>query len=161
MNDDILSSSISVSSIVHRKQFHCAKKNANETYTDWYYRLLALSRMCDFGAATNAFLLDKFVFGLDDYHIDRLCTELDVITLVKSVHLLNESSTNGQQENQLIDLSELISNSIKVELGEGDLASNLKNETRPSDLIESYLVNRNEELVIFYLTIVIFESVDI
>lgn len=151
MNDDILSSSISISSIGHRRQFHCAQKNVNESYTDWYYRLLSLSRMCEFGEATNAFILDRFVFGLDDYQIDRLSTGLDVITLVKSMQLLNETPTNGQQENQLNDLSDLISNSIKVEIGEGDLVTNLQKESKQCDPIKDYLIDVDERLVIFSL----------
>lgn len=155
MAADILSSSISIASVAHRKQFHCAIKNVNESCSDWYYRLLALSRSCEFGEATNAFILDKFIFGLEDYQIDRLCMGLDVITLVKSMYLLNESSFNGQQENQLADLSELISSSIKVEIGEGDVQTDLKKEPR-----QCAALNSNADKLVIYVFLGLCKLID-
>lgn len=75
---------IAVATFRDRRGFHQATKDNDETISDWFNRISALAKHCNFGHELNAFLLDKFVFGLDEKYFERLCQENGTLTLEKS-----------------------------------------------------------------------------
>lgn len=75
---------ITVATFRDRRRFHQAVLADNETISDWFNRISALAKHCKFGHELNAFLLDKFIFGLDEKYFERLCQENGTLTLEKS-----------------------------------------------------------------------------
>lgn len=75
---------ITVATFRDRREFHQATKDNNESISDWFNRIGALAKHCSFGHELNAFLLDKFIFGLDEKYFERLCQESGTLTLEKS-----------------------------------------------------------------------------
>ncbi|KAG4074129.1 hypothetical protein HA402_014334 [Bradysia odoriphaga] len=66
---------------LHRKAFHLANKDSNETVDEWYHRLQDLALSCDYGCYLEMLLLDKLVVGLDEFILDRLCKEQKDLSL--------------------------------------------------------------------------------
>lgn len=100
-------SAIPVEYFNQRREFHGAKKIFNESITQWYNRLLTLTQQCAFGSASNAFLLEKFIFGLDDGYVNRLSMEFDAITLERSIQITRHlEDSNYQNQFQAIYVNE-------------------------------------------------------
>ena len=80
---DILETHYTPPSIIfrERKLFHCARKEDNETISEWYARTKKLALNCKFGEHLNAFLLDRFVMGLPDKIFEKLCEEDEKLQL--------------------------------------------------------------------------------
>lgn len=122
MNFNVLPS-IPTRKLSQRKQFHNAAKISNESILDWYSRLSFLANECEFGCASAFFLLEKFIFGLDDDFLDRLSIEMDTITLEQSIEVLKYYEENEYQH-QIQPISEVKVEEdlphllIKVELNE-------------------------------------------
>lgn len=90
-----------------RREFHSARKIFNESITQWYNRLLTLAQQCAFGSASNAFLLEKFIFGLEDEYVNRLSFEFEAITLERSIQITRHlEDSNYQNQFQAIYVSE-------------------------------------------------------
>lgn len=111
--------SIPIEYFSQRREFYNAKKNCNESIMQWYNRLLSLAQQSNFGSASDAFLLEKFVFGLDDEYVSRLAMELEAITLERSMQIMRYvEDTKYQNQFQAIyvnDLKPMHSAMIKLE----------------------------------------------
>lgn len=81
---------VPVASLNFRKQFHNATKREFETAHDWYIRLKRLSEYCQYGDAENMFLLDKLIIGLDDKIFERLCEQVECLSLEQSMTLAGQ-----------------------------------------------------------------------
>lgn len=90
--------SIPMTSISCRKEFYSVQKTVNESIGEWYDRLLLAAAKCQFGSIENVMVLDKFILGLDDSHIEHLCTALDEITLEASLRILSELDEFGSMD---------------------------------------------------------------
>lgn len=135
MNCQVLPS-IPATRLNQRKQFHNAAKITNESILDWHSRLSFLASECEFGGAAAIFLLEKFIFGLDDDLLDRLSIEVDAITLEQSMQILK----NYEENEYLLQMQPI--SEVKVE------------EDLPHLLIKVELndptgVNDDEEVPIF------------
>lgn len=118
MEIDILPS-IPIEYFNQRQQFHKARKNCNESITQWYNRILMLAQQSEFGSTSERFLLEKFVFGLEDEYIGRLSMELEAITLERSIqitkHVEDSKYQNQFQAIYVNDLKPTETTPIKLE----------------------------------------------
>lgn len=90
MSQIVIVPSIPVVTLNHRKQFHGIRKTTDETILEWYNRLVSKAGLCDFGVAANFFILEKFIFGLDDEYLERFSLEDDEIDLGQSIKIAKE-----------------------------------------------------------------------
>lgn len=85
---------VPASTIVHRRAFHYAYREWDESVESWYMRLKNLAEPCLFGNNADAFLLNKLVVDLSDE---------------TSTHILN---TNGDYE---LTLKYFVDSAVKEE----------------------------------------------
>lgn len=64
-----------------RKSFHTAIQSENETVAEWHARVKKLALSCKFGDSLNAFVLDRFIMGINNKIFERLCEEDEKITI--------------------------------------------------------------------------------
>lgn len=58
-----------------RKNFHSAIQNENETVAEWHSRVKKLALSCKFNDKLEAFVLDRFIMGINEKIFERLCEE--------------------------------------------------------------------------------------
>lgn len=83
------------SSIHHRKAFHSANKESDETVEEWYHRLQDLAVPCNYGCYLEMLLLDKLVVGLDEMILDGLCKESDHLSLENVIEFSRTYESNS------------------------------------------------------------------
>lgn len=88
---------IPAASFQHRQRFYNAKKNGDESISEWYNRLLSLALPCQFGFASSVIVLDKMVFGLEDKYVDQLSKELGDLTLEESLKIAKQMEMSSYQ----------------------------------------------------------------
>lgn len=98
--------SIPVASFHHRQRFYDAKQGSNESISEWYNRLLAITIPCEFGLSASFIILDKFVFGLEEKYLRRLGEEVGELTLEQSIRITRQLEVSGYQ-NQFADSAKL------------------------------------------------------
>jgi len=85
-----------------RRQFHLARKLAEESVATWFARVKKLALNCTFGQHLEAFVLDKFIVGMSNELFERFCKEDGSISLDAALRkaLLYETklATGGKQD---------------------------------------------------------------
>lgn len=64
-----------------RKNFHNAVQAEGETVSEWHARVKKLALSCRFGDTLSAFVLDRFIMGINNKIFERLCEEDEKITI--------------------------------------------------------------------------------
>lgn len=104
--------SILAKSILHRKDFNDAVKEAKESPDEWLSRIKVLAKACSFGKSGDLFILDKFLTGLEIEIIVHLCSSaknLNIENSLKIIHTYgtkkNESAANTNPNEQNVEKS--------------------------------------------------------
>lgn len=64
-----------------RKNFHSATQSTDESVSEWHARVKKLALSCKFGENLAAFVLDRFIMGINNNIFERLCEEDERITI--------------------------------------------------------------------------------
>lgn len=88
---------VPASSIRHRKEFHLANKDVDESMENWYNRLRGLAEACEYGSHFDAFLLHQFIIGLDPVILESLYAEERDLSLIDVIELTRNYERNKEQ----------------------------------------------------------------
>ncbi|XP_046803806.1 uncharacterized protein K02A2.6-like [Lucilia cuprina] len=80
-----------------RKSFHTAIQGEDETVAEWHARVKKLALACKFGVHLDAFVLDRFIMGINNKIFERLCEEDEKITIEDALRkaLIMEMNINN------------------------------------------------------------------
>ncbi|XP_037822568.1 uncharacterized protein LOC119611148 [Lucilia sericata] len=80
-----------------RKSFHTAIQGEDETVAEWHAGVKKLALACKFGVHLDAFVLDRFIMGINNKIFERLCEEDEKITIEDALRkaLIMEMNINN------------------------------------------------------------------